>query len=128
MAKRKKQWIWDDLPEPYRKIVGNIILYGIAIWLFIALFPTIWDLGFITTAGFLFSCALSLYRKVVLKDPRVIAIIAVGYILSNTAVSKLLPMIYEDLLKQSFLTAAMIGIVFLAIYFKAKEIKDSGTK
>ena len=128
MGKRKQKWIWDDLPEPYKTYVGHVVLYGLAIWLVYALLPTIWELGYITTAGFLISCGLSFYRKIVLRDPRVIGIIAIGYLLSNAAVSTLLPMMYEDLLKKSFLTAAMIGIVFLVMYFKAKEIKDSGTK
>ena len=129
MAKRRKQkWIWDDLPEPFRTIVQYIVIYGLAIYLIYAFLPTMWELGFLTTVGFIVSCGLSLYRKVVLRDPRVIGLIAVGYILSNMAMKEILPMMYGDILKQSFLTATIIGIVFLTIYLKSKELKDAGTK
>ncbi len=113
-----------DLPKP----IQYVILYGLAIYLVYAFFPVIWDLGWITSLGFIVSCALSFYRKTVLKDPRVIGFIAIGYVLTNAAVSTVLPMLYDELIHQSLLTAAIVGLIFLAIYWRGKQIINIGTQ
>jgi hypothetical protein len=127
MVKNKKdRWIWDDFPEPFRSIMQYIIVYGLALCLIYAFLPTMLELGIITTIGFIISCALSLYRKVVLHNPIAPGLIAVGYILSSLAIKQILPKLYENIVKQSFLTAAIIGLVFLAIYLKSRELNKVG--
>lgn len=74
--------------------------------------------------GFIISCGLAFYRGAVLKDPRLIGFIAVGNILTNVAMSQLLPQIWSDMVQGSFLTAGIVLAVFIIIVLRARQLAD----
>jgi hypothetical protein len=110
------------------KSIQKIILWGLALYLSYALLPTMFELGWITGIGFIVSCGISFYKGKAIENPNLIPVIAIGYILTNTAVSMLLPQIYESIISKSFLVAGIILIVFISLYLRGKELKDMGTK
>jgi len=109
------------------KIVTTILFFIIAIWMFQALLPSVAQYGFLTTLGFIGSCALSFYRGIAIKEPRVLALIATGYMLSSAATNALLPAIYANFLSNLFLNAILTGIVLLIIRARANELIKVGT-
>ena len=82
------------------------------------------SLSFITGIGFIISCCLAFHKGAIFKEPRIIGFIAIGYVLTNTAVSQVLPMVYEEAISGTFLTALVIFSVFLTLYLKGKEIQS----
>ena len=120
MPRKKQDWI------EIKGWPAQIILYAFAGLLVWALLPSVFEVSFLTGIGFFIACAMSFYKGTVLKDPWIIAVIAIGYIMSNAIVGALIPEIYNSLISQSFLTAAILGIVFLGLYLKVKEMKDTG--
>jgi hypothetical protein len=82
------------------------------------------NLGITTGFGFLIACGLAFYRGAIFKDPRIIALIAVGYVLTNLAIDQVFPMVYEDAIQGSIVTASIIFVVFLSIYLKGEELQS----
>lgn len=106
------------------KAIFGMVAFGIlAIYTFIALLPIIWNFGIITTIGFVASCSLAFYKGTVFENPIAIVIIAVSYILTNAFIHALIPTIYENILSKSLLTASIIGLVFLYVYFWGRSFR-----
>jgi hypothetical protein len=99
----------------------SLLVAGLLLYVFV---PYMFELSKVTGIGFIVACSLALYKGAVFRDPRIIGFIAVGYILTNLAISQILPMVYEDLIQESFLTALIILIVFLSVYMRGRELKS----
>lgn len=112
------------LPKPIR----IAILWMFGLYLTYALLPMMFELGMLTGLGFIVSCGISLYKGKAIKNPDLIPIIAIGYILTNTAISLVFPLVYENLISKSFLVAGIIFAVFASLYLRGKELKDMGTR
>jgi len=121
LSKRKKKDEWIELP-PW---LSNIILYGIAGLLFYYVAPIMWGWGLITFTGFIISCSLSFYRKVVLREHRAPAYIAIIYMVTNTLTNSMWPAIKENLFSNAIFTAILIALIWALVYWRAKIIKDS---
>lgn len=105
------------------RIVEKIISIFVAGILLYAFVPYMFQLSIITGIGFIIACLLAFYRGVVFKYPRIVGFIAVGYILTNLAISQILPMVYQDFIQGSVLTAIIIFAVFLTVYLRGKDLK-----
>ena len=105
-------------------LFNNFIKLFIAGVFFYTFLDFMFSLSFITGIGFIISCFLAFHRGVVFKEPGIIGFIAIGYVLTNTAVSQVLPMVYEETISGTVLTGLIIFSVFLTLYLKGKEIQS----
>ena len=101
-----------------------VITILIAVILFYAFLPVMASLGIITLGSFVFSCALSFYKGVAFKEPRIIGFIAIGHVLTHAAVNQVLPLVWENIAAGLFLEALIIGTVFIMMYLRGKEIQS----
>lgn len=105
-------------------IVKTITSYLIAGILFYAFFDAIYKISPWSTIMFVVSCGLAFYRGAVLREPRLIAYIAIGNIITHALMQNLAPQIWKDALQGSLLSAGMLAAVFLIIYLRARELAD----
>ncbi len=103
------------------KFVSSLFIVGI---LFKAFVPMLFSLSIFTGIGFVISCGLSFWNGQVFDDPQIISYIAIGHILTNTAVSQILPMVFDNILGGLFSQALIVGVVFLVVYARGKEIQS----
>jgi hypothetical protein len=82
------------------------------------------ELSIIAGIGFIISCSLAFYRGAVFKEPGIIVIIALGYTLTNIAISRILPKVYENFIQGSILAILIVLIVFLSVYLRGRELKS----
>ena len=73
---------------------------------------------------FVITCGLAFYRGAVLREPRLIAYIAIGNIITHALLQNLAPQIWKDVVQGSLLSAGMISIVFLIIFLHVRELAD----
>lgn len=104
----------------YNQLI-SLIAAGLLVYAFIGYMFT---LGITTGLGFLIACGLAFYKGVIFKEPRIIGFIAVGYILTNLAISQVLPMVYKEAVQGTIVTALIILAVFLSIYLKGKQLQS----
>ena len=104
----------------YNQLI-SLIAAGLLVYAFIGYMFT---LGITTGLGFLIACGLAFYKGVIFKAPRIIGFIAVGYILTNLAISQVLPMVYKEAVQGTIVTALIIFAVFLSIYLKGKQLQS----
>lgn len=73
---------------------------------------------------FVVSCGLAFYRGAVLREPRLIAYIAIGNIITNALLQNIAPQIWNDMVKGSMLSAGIVLLVFLIIYLHVRKLSD----
>lgn len=73
---------------------------------------------------FVISCGLAFYRGAVLKEPRLIAYIAIGNIITHALMQNLVPQIWNNVVQGSLLSAIMVSLVFLIIYLRVRDMSD----
>lgn len=71
---------------------------------------------------FVVSCGLAFYRGAVLREPRLIAYIAIGNIITNALLQNLAPQIWNDVIQGSLLSAGIVLLVFLIIYLRTRDL------
>jgi hypothetical protein len=103
------------------RLIINVFIAGV---IFYALIPSIFKLSLLTGIGFIITCALAFNKGVIFKDPIFVMNVAVGYILTNVAVSQVLPTVYKEAVQGTIVTALIVFAVFLAIYLKGKELQS----
>jgi len=102
----------------------TIISYVVAGILFYAFFDAIYKINLWSIVMFVVSCGLAFYRGAVLREPRIIAYIAIGNIITHALIQNLAPAIWGDLLQGSLLSAGILAAVFLMIYLRVRSLAD----
>lgn len=105
-------------------IYKTLISYFIAGILFYAFLDTIYKINPWSTVMFVVSCGLAFYRGAVIKEPRLIAYIAIGNIITHALLQNLVPQIWTNVVQGSLLTAGMISLVFLIVYLRVRELSN----
>jgi len=104
--------------------IKTIISYCIAGILFYSFFDAIYRINPWTTVMFAISCGLAFYRGAVLREPRLIAYIAIGNIITHVLIQNLAPQIWSDTVQGSLISASLIALVFLIVYLRARELSN----
>ena len=73
---------------------------------------------------FVISCGLAFYRGAVLREPRLIAYIAIGNIITHALLQNLAPQIWNNIVQGSLLSAGMLSLIFLIIYLRVRELSN----
>jgi len=107
-----------------RSLVNSAVAYFIAGILFYAFFDAIYKISPWSTIMFVISCGLAFYRRAVLREPRLIAYIAIGNIITHALMQNLAPQIWKDAVQGSLVAAGMLLVVFLIIYLRVRELAD----
>ena len=102
----------------------TLISYFIAGILFYAFFDTIYKISPWSTIMFVASCGLAFYRGAVLREPRLIAYIAIGNIITHALMQNVVPQIWNNAIQGSLLSAVMLSLVFLIIYLRVRSLSD----
>jgi hypothetical protein len=102
----------------------TIVAYLTAGILFYAFFDAIFKINPWATIMFVVSCGLAFYRGAVLRDPRLIAYIAIANIITNALTTNLAPQIWNDIVEGSLFSTGTLATVFLAVYLRARQLAD----
>lgn len=111
-------------------IVGLIIIVVIAyvgIVLFSEMVKTLWQISPITSIGFIISVIIAILKGHIAfgkleGNIRILVFIFGGTVLSYAATS-LIPNMLNIVLAGDFISAIIIGLVILVVWFKGQEIK-----
>lgn len=92
--------------------------------LFYSFFDTIYKISPWSTIMFVISLGLAFYRGAIIRDPSLIAYIAIGNIITHTLMKSLLPQIWNNVVQGSILSAVVISLVALIIYLYIRQLTN----
>lgn len=100
----------------------RIYQYAVAGVVFFAFLPSMFDLSILTGLGFIGSVLFSICNRTLIKDPRIMAYIVGGIILTYAA-STLLPDIWENFKAKNWISLLILIFVYVVIYLKGYYLK-----
>lgn len=106
----------------YRLNSERLYQYIVAIIVFVAFLPKMFEFSILTGLGYIGAVVFSLYNRTLLKTPAMMVYILVGTILTYAS-SSLLPDIWKNFKGGDWISLIVLIWVYLMIYLKGYNMK-----